>query len=97
MHETARSVAVWLPGHHLALGGGGLAHFLVRLFIWHEIGRLVRTLWRIHTFGPFIVVALGVLIVGLLVWRQYRRPRWAGRRRGRGSTGYGSGRGPRDW
>ena len=83
--------------HHLALGGGGLAHWIVRLFIWHEIWRLIRYLWRIPTFGPFIVVALGLIIVGLAVWRQYRRTTWTGRRRGTGSTGYGTGGGPRDW
>jgi hypothetical protein len=91
------SLAARLPAaHHLALGGGGLAHWIIRLFIWHEIFRLIRYLWRIPTFGPFIVVLLGLIVVGLIVWRRSRGPiRW-GRRRG-GSTGYGSGGGPRDW
>lgn len=80
--------------HHLTLGGGGLAHWLVRLFIWHEIWRLFRYLWRIPTFGPFIVVGLGLIIVGLAVWRQYHGPVWG--RRG-GSAGHGTGSGPRDW
>ena len=95
-----------LPGaHHVALGGGGIGSLLIHLFIWHEIFRLFRYLWHIHTFGPFIVVLLGLIIVGLIVWRQSGGPmsrgpiRW-GRRRG-GSTGYGSGssrdRSPRDW
>jgi len=79
----------------MTLGGGGLAHWLVRLFIWHEIWRLIRYLWRIHTFGPFIVIALGLIVVGLVVWRRYHGPIW-GRRRG-GSVGYGTGSGPRDW
>lgn len=92
----ARTLAAWLPGHHLTLGGGGLAHWLVRLFIWHEIFRLFRYLWRIPTFGPFIVIGLGVVLVGLVVWRQYHGPMWPGRRRG-GSAGYGTGRGLRDW
>ena len=84
-----------LPAHHLALGGGGLAHWIIRLIIWHEIWRLVRLLWRIPTFGPFIVIALGVILVGLVIWRQARgRPRWSRRRDG-GSAGHGSG--PRDW
>jgi hypothetical protein len=28
--------------------GSGLGHWIVRLFIWHEIWRLLRYLWRIH-------------------------------------------------
>jgi hypothetical protein len=95
MYARGSTLAAWLPGHHLALGGGGLAHWLVRLFIWHEIFRLIRFLWRIPTFGPFIVIAIGLVIVGLAIWRRYHGPIW-GRRRG-GSTGYGTGSGPRDW
>ena len=92
---SGRAVVAWLPGHHLALGGGGLAHLIVRLFIWHEIGRLVRYLWRIPTFGPFIVLGLALVLVGLVIWRQVRR---GGRRGGgRGSARYGTGSGPRDW
>jgi hypothetical protein len=84
------------PGGHLALGGGGLASLIVHLIIWHELFRLVRFLWHIHTFGPYIVVVLAVALVGLAVWRRSRGPlRW-GRRRG-GSAGWGSGTGPRDW
>jgi hypothetical protein len=99
------SLAARLPGaHHLALGGGGIGSLLIHLFIWHEIFRLFRYLWRIPTFGPFIVVLLGLILVGVLVWRQSRGPmsrgpiRWG--RRGGSSSGYGSsGRdsGPRDW
>ncbi len=98
MHARGLAATASLPGHHLALalGGGGLAHFIVRLFIWHEIGRLVRYLWRIPTVGPFIVIALGLALVGLVIWRRIHGPVWAGRRRG-GSAGYGSGTGPRDW
>jgi hypothetical protein len=87
------------PG--VAIGGGGIASLIVHLFIWHEIFRLVRFLWHIHTFGPFIVVALGLLLVGATIWRRsHGRPRWGGLRWGRrrsGSGGYGSGSGPRDW
>lgn len=97
MHAPVRAIAAWMPGQHLTLGGGGLAHWIVRLFIWHEIFRLIRLLWRIPTFGPFIVVALGAAIVGLVIWRRYHGPIWAGRRRAGGSAGYGTGRGPRDW
>ncbi len=96
MRAHGLAVAAWLPGHHLALGGGGLAHFIVRLIIWHELARLIRYLWRIPTFGPFIVIALGLVLVGSLVWRHFHGPVWGGRRR-RGSAGYGSGTGPRDW
>lgn len=96
MHVRGTALAAWLPGHYLTLGGGGLAHWIVRLFIWHEIWRLVRYLWRIPTFGPFIVIALGLALVGLAVWRQYHGPIWASRRRGGGSARYGSGSGPRD-
>ncbi len=90
-------LAAQLPvSHHMALGGGGIASLLIHLFIWHEIFRLFRYLWRIPTFGPFIVVLLGLILVGVIVWRQSGRPtRWSGRRGG--SAGYGNGRGPRDW
>jgi hypothetical protein len=104
-NHVVGAAAAGLPGaHHVALGGGGIAHWIISLFIWHEIWRLVGFLWRIPTFGPFVVVLLGVVIVGLLVWRRGRGPvRWGrgpirwGRRRGTGSTGYGTGGGPRDW
>jgi hypothetical protein len=100
-----------LTNHGLALGGGGIGSLIVHLFIWHEIFRLVFFLWRIHTVGPFLVVFLGLGLIGFLAWRQGRRPfgrrrgpiRW-GRRRGSdsagygtGSTGHGTGGGPRDW
>jgi hypothetical protein len=86
-----------LPGaHHLALGGAGIGSLLIHLFIWHEIFRLFRYLWDIPTFGPFIVVLLGVVAVGLMVRRRSGKPVRLGRRRG-GSTGYGTGVGPRDW
>jgi hypothetical protein len=91
-------VAAQLPAaaHHVALGGGGIANLLIHLFIWHEIFRLFRYLWRIPTFGPFIVVLLGLIVVGLIVWRRSGQPTRWGRRRS-GSTSYGSGSGPRDW
>lgn len=93
VHGSA--IAARLPGQKLALGGGGLAHWIIRLFIWHEIFRLIRYVWHIHTFGPFIVVVILLAIVGLTVWRRQRGPRpW---RRQRGSTSGGTGTGPRDW
>lgn len=96
MHARGLALTARLPGHHLTLGGGGLAHLIIRLIIWHEIWRLVRYLWRIPTFGPVIVIALGVIIVGLAVWRRFHGPIWASRKR-RGSADYGTGSGPRDW
>jgi hypothetical protein len=100
-----------LTNHGLALGGGGIGSLIVHLFIWHEIFRLVFFLWRIHTVGPFLVVLLGLGLIGLIAWRKghrlIRRGRgpicWGRRRRsgsadyGTGSTGYGTGGGPRDW
>jgi hypothetical protein len=98
-----------LTNHGLALGGGGIGSLLIHLFIWHEIYRLVLFLWRIHTVGPFLVLLLGAGLIGAMVWRKGRGPiRWGrrpirwGRRRGSGadvsgSTGYGTGSGPRDW
>jgi len=83
---------------HAALGGGGIANLLIHLFIWHEIFRLFRYLWRIPTFGPFIVVLLGLILVGLIVWRQSGRPTRLGRRQGSsGRYGNGNDKGPRDW
>jgi hypothetical protein len=89
-----------LTGAHLALGGGGLGglgHFLIRLFIWHEIFRLFRYLWHIHTYGPFIVIAIILIVAGVLIWRRTHGPfiRRGSSRPGRGSAG-GPG-GPRDW
>jgi hypothetical protein len=100
-----------LTNHGLALGGGGIGSLIIHLFIWHEIFRLIRFLWLIPTLGPFIVVLLGLVVVGLIVRRQAHGPirwgtvpvRWRRRRgagstgNGTGTTGYGSGRGPRDW
>lgn len=90
-------------GIHLALGGGNLAHWLVRLFIWHEIFRLFRYLWGIPTYGPFLVALLGLVVIGLIVWRGSRGSRGPVRlRRSRApssdsQTGPRSGQGPRDW
>ena len=93
MTGGAPAVAV-RQGLHVALGGGGLVHWLVRLFIWHEIFRLFRYLWRIPTFGPFIVVILGLILVGIIVWRTSRNNRST---RGTSGPPPGSGSGPRDW
>ena len=54
------------------LSGGGLAHFIVRLFIWHVIWRAGRGFWHIPTVGPFVVVLLIVAVVALVVLRKQR-------------------------
>lgn len=97
-----------MSGYHLALGGlgiggAGLAHFIVRVLIFHLIWHGVLGLWHIPAVGPWLVLVLGCALVGLVVAR--RRPgglrgiRWLGKRGSirTGSTGYGTGTGPRDW
>jgi hypothetical protein len=79
----------------LGLGGGGFGRVIVRLFIWHLIWRAGLGLWRIPTVGPFVVVLLIAAIVALGIVRKHRGPRWWNNRGG--STGAGTGRGPRDW
>jgi hypothetical protein len=85
-------------GKLLALGRGGIGNWIVHLIIWHEIFRLLRYVWRIQTFGPFLVILIIAVLVGLAVWQ---RQRGFGRRRGgphgNGSSGRGTGTGPRDW
>lgn len=77
------------------IGGGGIGHFIVHLFIWHLIWRAGLGLWRIPAVGPFIVVLLIVAVVALVILRKQRGPRWWNNRGG--STGAGTGTGPRDW
>jgi hypothetical protein len=89
----AGSIAVRTAAFHQALGGAGLGHWLVRLFIWHAIFRLFRLVWLVPTAGPFLVILIVAAVIGLIVWRG----RGTASRRGRGSTGYGTGTGPRDW
>jgi hypothetical protein len=84
-------------GGHLALGGGfGIGHFLIRLFIWHAIWRLILAVWHIRVAGPIIVIAVIAGLIGLSVYRHYRGPLFRGRRGG-SLTGYGGGSSPRDW
>jgi hypothetical protein len=94
IYAQGRAVAARLPGGHQAIGGGGLAHWIVRLFIWHEIFRLARYLWRIPGFGPFIVILIIAVLIGLSIWRRKHGPI---RRRQSGPAGRGPGTGPRDW
>jgi hypothetical protein len=77
------------------LGGGGIGHVLLHLVIWHLIWRAGLGLWHIPTVGPFVVVLLIVAIVALVIVRKQRGPRWWNNRGG--STGAGTGSGPRDW
>jgi hypothetical protein len=77
------------------IGGGGFGRAIVHLFIWHLIWRAGFGLWRIPTVGPFVVVLLIVAIVALVIVRKRRGPRWWNNQGG--STGAGTGRGPRDW
>ena len=85
MFAASSAIASRLPGSFQALGRGGLGHWIIRLFIWREIWRFVRFIWRIPTFGPFIAVLIVAVIIGLIIWRQ----QYTQRRR--------TGAGPRDW
>jgi hypothetical protein len=93
MHAYGSAVTAKLAASHLALGGIGIGGFLIHLFIWHAIWRLLFYVWHIHTFGPFLFFALIAVFIGYGIWRRQYGPR---RRRG-GSVGYGTGAGPRDW
>jgi len=100
-------------GSHAALGGvgpgggGGLAHLLVHLLIWRFIWRLGLMLWRVHPFGPVIVLLIVLALVALAIFRArggrgWPGPRWPGQRRpGQGRRGPFGDRagdqGPRDW
>jgi hypothetical protein len=81
-------------GRLLALGRGGIGNWIVHLIIWHEIFRLLRYVWHIHTFGPFLVILIIAILIGLAVWQRQRGFR---RRRGPGGGSAGTGTGPRDW
>ncbi len=80
---------------HAALGVGGLAHFIWRLFIWRLLWRWSLLIWHIKTFGPIILLLIVLTVAMWLVLRSRRR---ADRRRpdspGNGDPG---GPGPRDW
>jgi hypothetical protein len=87
--DVAAMHAARLFGGYRPIGGGGLGHWLVRLFIWHEIWRFGRAIWHIPTFGPVIIILLVAAVVALGVLRSRGGPGWLSRRRG--------GTGPRDW
>ena len=88
----------------LALGGGGgLAHLILRLFIWHAIWRLGLLIWRVPTVGPGLVVLIVLALVALAIFRAGRGrgwpgPGWPGRGRGDPFGDRAGGKaGPRDW
>jgi hypothetical protein len=93
MHTYGSALSVKLAASHLALGGAGIGGLIIHLFIWHAIWRLLFSVWHIHTFGPFIFFAVIAALIGYRIWRRQFGPR----RRSRGSAGYGTGSGPRDW
>ncbi len=88
----------------LALGGGGgLAHLLVRLLIWHAIWRLGLLIWRVPTVGPVLVLLIVLAVVALAIFRASRGrgrpgPGWPGRgREDPFGDRTGGNAGPRDW
>ena len=80
------------------MGGGGLAHWLIRLFIWHEIWRLILLIWRIPGFGPVLVILIvSVLIAGVFLASRRRQGGFNRSGRPGGGGPGGGGRSPRDW
>ena len=93
MHTYGSALTAKLAASHLALGGAGIGGLIIHLFIWHLIWRLMFDVWHIPTVGPFVFFAAIAAVIGYRIWRRQHGPL---RRRG-GSTGYGTGSGPRDW
>jgi hypothetical protein len=79
---------------HAALGVGGLAHFIFRLFIWRLFWRWSLLIWHIKTFGPVILLLI-VLAVAMWLILRARRRQDTGRRPDSDNGGLG-GPGPRD-
>jgi hypothetical protein len=80
---------------HAALGVGGLAHFIFRLFIWRLFWRWSLLIWHIKTFGPIILLLI-VLAVAMWLILRARRRQDTGRRPDSDNGGLG-GSGPRDF
>lgn len=80
---------------HAALGVGGLAHFIWRLFIWRLFWRWSLLIWHIKTFGPIILL---LIVLAVAMWLVLRARRRADRRRpGSPDSGGVGDPGPRDW
>ena len=74
-----------------ALGGTGLVHLILRLFIWRMIWRLGLLIWHIRTVGPVVLLLVVAVLIGVAVSRSRRR-------RARGtSDGTRPEPGSRDW
>jgi hypothetical protein len=81
-----------------ALGGGGLAHLILRLLIWRMIWRLGLLIWHIPAVGPGVFLLIVAALIGVAIIRSRRGRAWAGRRRARyRSDGIRPEPGPRDW
>ncbi len=63
----------------VALGGAGLVHLILRLFIWRMIWRLGLLIWHIRTVGPVVLLLVVAVLIGVAVsWSRRRRARNAG-------------------
>jgi hypothetical protein len=81
-----------------ALGGGGLAHVILRLLIWRMIWRFGLLIWHIPAVGPGVFLVIVAGLAGLAIFRSRRGRGWAGGRRTRyTSDGIRPEPGPRDW
>ncbi len=82
----------------IALGGGGLAHLILRLVIWRMIWRVGLLIWHIPAVGPGVFLFIVAVLIGVAIFRSRRGRGWTGRRRaGYSSDGIRPEPGPRDW
>jgi hypothetical protein len=86
-HAAWAAVGHAAAGGHTGLGsvalgggGGGLAHLIIRLIVWRLIWRVGFMLWRIHLFGPYIVLLIVAVLVTLVILRSRRGRGWPGPR-----------------
>ena len=87
------------PAGHAALaapvalggGGGGLAHLILRLFIWRMVWRLGLLIWHIPAVGPGVFLLIVAVLIGVAIIRSRRgRPGPGGA--GRATAAMASGR-----